>query len=254
VRSDVELVAAANLSFLGSFAKLAQHCAGGEVREGGGVFTFSTGLPISLFNGCVVLGPTTVAEIGAAVAWLRRRELPFRVWIDEERAPGAAESALTCGLRRTGAMYPGMVLHPVPDIPMAAPGVSVVPVNEGNLAEHHAVRVASGMTLELARRMYTASFAFDPDVRLFTARLEGEPVGGSVAIRTGDVSGVYAVGTIARARRRGIGTAASWAAVATGRAWGSETVVLQASELGLPIYSAMGFRTVVSYSEFRIAT
>jgi len=80
------------------------------------------------------------------------------------------------------------------------------------------------------------------------------PWGGSVAIRTGDVSGVYAVGTIARARRRGIGTAASWAAVAAGRAWGCDTIVLQASEMGLPIYRAMGFRTIVSYSEFRLAT
>lgn len=254
MKSEAELVAAANLSFLDSFAKLAQHCAGGEVREYGGVFAFSTGLPISLFNGCVVLGPATVAEIGAALAWVRGRELPFRVWIDQERAPGAAESALACGLQRTGATYPGMVLHPVPEIPAAAPGVSVTPVSEASLAEHHAVRVARGMTLELARRMYTPSFAFDPDVRLFTARLDGEPVGGSVAIRTGDVSGVYAVGTIANARRRGVGTTVSWAAVEAGRAWGCETIVLQASEMGLPVYRAMGFRTVVSYTEFKLAT
>jgi len=47
MRSDPELVAAANLSFVGSFAKLAQHCARGEVRERGGIFAFTTGLPIS---------------------------------------------------------------------------------------------------------------------------------------------------------------------------------------------------------------
>ncbi len=250
---DPGLVAAANLSFLGSFAKLAQHCPAGEVRERGGVFAFSTGLPIPLFNGLVVLAPATAAEIAAALEWVRGRGLPFRVWIDEARAGGAAEIALALGLQRGTGLYPGMVLHPVPDTPAWPPGVSVAVVTEENLVEHHAVRIACGTTPELAQRLYPPSFAFDPEVRLFTARLEGEPVGGSVAIRTGDVSGVYAVGTIATARRRGVGTAASWAAVAAGRDWGCDTIVLQASQMGLPVYRAMGFRTVVAYTEFKPA-
>ncbi len=111
-----------------------------------------------------------------------------------------------------------MVLHAVPETPARPPGVTVVPVTPENLAVQHAVRIASGMTPELARRMYSPSFAFDPDVRVFTAWLDGEPVGGSIAIGTGDMAGVYAVGTIGTARRRGVGTAASWAAVAAGRA------------------------------------
>jgi GNAT superfamily N-acetyltransferase len=253
MKSDPELVVAANLSFRGSFAKLAQHSAGGEVRETDGVFAFVTGLPIPLFNGCVVAAPATAAEIGAALEWVRERGLPFRVWIDEERAPGAAEIALARGLRREPQTYPGMVLYPVPEAPPWPPGVTVAPVGEADLAEHHAVRIASGLTPELAQRLYPGSFAADPDVQLFTARLEGEPAGGSVAIRTGDVAGVYAVGTIATARRHGVGTAASWAAVAAGRAWGCETIVLQASEMGFPIYRAMTFRTVVRYAEFKIA-
>ena len=62
---------------------------------------------------------------------------------------------------------------------------------------------------------------------------------------------MYAVGTLADARRRGVGTAATWAAVAAGRAWGCDKVVLQASEMGFPMYRAMGFRTVVRYAIFR---
>ena len=92
--------------------------------------------------------------------------------------------------------------------------------------------------------------AADPDVRLFTGRLDGRPVATSIAIRSGDVSGVYGVGTHESARRRGVGTAVTWAAVEAGRAWGCDTIVLQASDMGLPVYERMGFRTVVSYETF----
>jgi GNAT superfamily N-acetyltransferase len=103
---------------------------------------------------------------------------------------------------------------------------------------------------DTARRLFSASFAADPDVRLFTGRLEGRAVGTAVAIRSDDVSGVYAVGTLPAARRRGVGTATTWAAVRAGQAWGCDTIVLQASEMGYPMYSAMGFRTAVMYAQF----
>ncbi len=55
---------------------------------------------------------------------------------------------------------------------------------------------------------------------------------------------------IPSARRHGVGSALTWAAVDAGRAWGCDTIVLQASEMGFPIYAAMGFRTVVEYTVF----
>jgi GNAT superfamily N-acetyltransferase len=78
----------------------------------------------------------------------------------------------------------------------------------------------------------------------------GRSVGTSVAIQGGGASGVVAVGTLAEARRRGVGTALSWAAAEAGRQRGFDTVVLQASPMGLPVYEAMGFTTVVAYADF----
>lgn len=251
MKSDPELVDAANLSFVGSFRKLVEHCAEGDLREVGGVFAFATGLPLSLFNGCVVVEPTTASELDGALTWIGKRGLPYRVFIDEERAPGLAGVPLARGLEREPWPYPGMVLHPVPESPPPAPGVTVVPVTRANFAEHLDVRVESGMPPELARRLFSEPLAADADVQLFTVRLEGRAVGAAVAIRTGDVAGVYAVGTLTVARRRGVGTAATWAAVAAGRTWGCDTVVLQSSEMGHSVYGAMGFRTVVPYTNFK---
>jgi GNAT superfamily N-acetyltransferase len=251
VKTRPELVSAANLNYVGSYRKLVEHSANGEIREVGGVFAFATGLPISLFNGCVVVAPASAAELEAALEWVNGRGLPYRIWIDEAVAPGLGDVALAHGLQRDVAPYPGMVLHPAPEPPAPSPGVTVVPVTNAGLAEYHEVCVEDGLPPELAYRLFPASFATDPDVQLFTARLEERPVGTSVAIRTGDVAGVYAVSTLPTARRRGVGTAATWAAVAAGRAWGCDTIVLQASEMGFSLYAAMGFQTVVPYATFR---
>ncbi len=246
MRSEAELVSAANLNYVGSFRKLSQHSAKGEIREVGRVTAFTTGAPLSLFNGCLVLEPATEAEVDAAVMWVSSLGFPYCVWMEEELATRLGDVVLARGLERHPWVEPGMVLHPPPEPPALPPGVTIVP----GLAEHLGVLIEGGMPADIAHSLFPPSLANDPDVLLLTARIAGRPVGTSVALRTGDVAGVYAVGTLPVARRRGVGTAASWAAVAAGRAWGCETIVLQSSEMGLSVYSSMGFRTVVRYVTF----
>ena len=45
-------------------------------------------------------------------------------------------------------------------------------------------------------RLISPSFAADPDVQPFVGRLDERPVATSIAIRSGDASGVYNVGTL----------------------------------------------------------
>jgi hypothetical protein len=103
-----------------------------------------------------------------------------------------------------------MVLHPVPDPPPPSPGVEVVQIGQTNLAEYLGVTIEAGMPAEAARLLFSASFAADPDVELFIGRLDRRAVGTAVAIRSGSVSGIYAVGTLPIARRRGVGSALTW--------------------------------------------
>jgi GNAT superfamily N-acetyltransferase len=250
LKSEPELVAASNLNFAGSYCKLAQHCPRGRIRTEGAVMAFVTGVPISIFNGCLVLERSMASDLAAAAAWVASEAVPYHVWIDEGINPPRDESGVPEGFVKDPWTLPGMVLLSNEAPPSPPAGVTVVPVEAAGLAEFVGVHVASGLPAALAKTLFSPALAADPDVQLFTARLDGRPVGTALAIRTGDVSGVYAVGTLKQARHRGVGTAATWAAVAAGRTWGCDTIVLQASEMGYSVYSTMGFRPVVRYAVY----
>ena len=247
---DPALVEASDRSLIDSFRKLSMQI--GEVLDAGEVFAFSTGLSVALFNGCTVLSPVSATDLRGALDWLKARDVPFSAWVDEKRASGAAGVLTAFGLEPDPDPDPGMALHPLPPVPRPAAGVRIARVDEASLAEHVGMRLADGMPPDVVAALFSSEFLADPDVEMFTAFLDGDPVGGSVAIRSGDVAGVYAVGTMEAARRRGVGTAATWACVTAAEGWGCETVVLQSSEMGLGVYRAMGFETVVDYARYRL--
>lgn len=250
----VSVVAAANRNFVGSYRALCRHVDGAAWQEFGGVFAFATGLPVGLFNGCVVTAPARPQDLAEAIDWVQSRQIPFRVWIDEARAPGLDDVPTRHGLGRAQEPYPAMVLRaPFVDPPPWPVGVRVVPVGETELPRYHQVWLADGGDPVVVGRLFPRSLPSDAGIELFLAEHEGEPAGASLALRTGDVSGVYAVSTVDRFRRLGIGGATTWAAVQAGRAWGCHTVVLQSTPMGFSLYRRMGFEVVAEYTEFRMA-
>src|SRR5262245_5870069 len=232
---------------------LAHHVPDGDSREAPGIFAFATGLPMALFNGCAVTGPVEPEEIDSAVAWVKASGAPFRVWVAEGLADERDHLARVPWLTAQQAPYPGMVLHPVPDPPAPSAGVTVRPVAADGIDGFLAVLVEAGLERDLALRLFLHGFATDSAVALFVGRLDADPVGVSLAIRSDSASGVYNVVTLERARRRGVGTALTWAAAAAGSEWGRDTVVLQSSAMGESMYRAMGFRLVVPYAVFSSA-
>jgi ribosomal protein S18 acetylase RimI-like enzyme len=250
MRHAAELVALANENFVASFAKLAGHCDGGGQRRFGGAFAYVTQLPIALFNGCVVAEPSTPSELDEALGWVAGHDVPMTVFLAEGLDSELADVVATRGLQRDPTPYPGMVLYPIPEPP--PPGhVVVEAVDATGADEFRGVFTAQGRSRDLAEAMFPESLIGDPDVHAFVGRLDGRPVGYSLAIQSERTSGVYNVGTLPEARRRGVGTALTWAAVESGRRAGLDCVVLQSSEMAVSMYQAMGFRTVVNYAVFR---
>jgi GNAT superfamily N-acetyltransferase len=250
VPSEDELVALAHENFVASFRKLAEHSPGGDVRELGGVFAFVSGLPISLFNGCVVVEPANGDDLDAGLRWVAARRVPHRLFVSAELEAEVADVAATQGLERDPVPYPGMVLSPIPEPPAPPGDVQVVPVAASGRDEFLGVGEASGLSRGVAETLFSRAFLADADVQAFVGRLDGRPVGYSLAIRSAGATGVYNVGTLPAARLRGVGTALTWAAVAEGRAQGLDCAVLQSTQMAVSMYEAMGFRTVAPYVLF----
>jgi GNAT superfamily N-acetyltransferase len=92
----------------------------------------------------------------------------------------------------------------------------------------------------VSRGLYATPMLDDPDLAVVLARLEGEPVGGAFAIRVDGTVGVFGVGVLAGARRRGIGGALTCAAV---RAVGlpQDVAWLFPDGRARPLYERLGF-------------
>lgn len=244
---DADLIAASHQNFIGSYRLLAKHVTAGAVCDLHDVFAFATGARSSIFNGCIVLDGASEDGFGAGLAWLLEREVPCSVWIHAPVVERLGGVATAYGLVRQEDPYPGMALHPIPDSPPMGEGVTVEVVDAKSAACLYEVQEAFGRSAETVEALFGPGFRDDSDVRMFCVRLDGEAVGSSIAIRTGDVGGVYAVGTVKSARKRGVGTAATWAAIGAARAWGCRTVVLQSSKMAISIYRRMGFEVVAPY-------
>lgn len=104
--------------------------------------------------------------------------------------------------------------------------------------------------IEFYRRAMPVLLARDARLRLYVGYLDGEPVATAEVTMGGGVVGLYNVSTLARYRRRGIGTAITVAPLLDARAEGVGTAVLQASQDGQGVYARIGFRATGTYTEY----
>jgi ribosomal protein S18 acetylase RimI-like enzyme len=82
------------------------------------------------------------------------------------------------------------------------------------------------------------------------ARLDGRQVAAALAFDRGDDCGIYNVGTLEGARRRGLGTALTALLVHDAAARGCRTATLQSTAMGERVYAAVGFRDLGRIVEY----
>jgi GNAT superfamily N-acetyltransferase len=242
---------------MASFELLARHPPNGEPiepRRFGNVTAFATGRRSGFYNAVAIVAPAEARDVEAAVGWVRSLgqsvSLRVREDVDDETIRGAAEKL---GLERSPWVDPAMVMAPLAIAPAFRAGLRIDIATPATLDRWYtALAAGAGVapTHPFLRDLLPEDAVDDPAMRLIGGFLDDAPVATSIAIRSQNAVGIYAVGTAESARRRGIGTAMTWAAVEAGREWGSSAVVLQASEMGEPIYRAMGFRTVAGYVSY----
>lgn len=193
------------------------------------------------------------ATLGEITSLYARRGIDhFAVWVHESDA--VTEAALReRGYRfdsatRTMAMRLDLPLDAEPaavDPPpeaerRAARDLSALEIVEAPPAEFWAVEGPTGLVPDL-----------DPSgAHFYVARQAGESVAMLMAFDHDGDCGIYMVGTVEAARRRGIATALSAHAVAAARDRGCRTASLQATEIAEHVYARVGFRDLGRWLEF----
>jgi ribosomal protein S18 acetylase RimI-like enzyme len=87
-------------------------------------------------------------------------------------------------------------------------------------------------------------------LQLTIARLDGVGAAASLAFDCADDCGIYNIGTVPHARRRGLGTGITALALHEARARGCTTASLQSTPMAERLYAALGFRDLGRYLEY----
>lgn len=89
---------------------------------------------------------------------------------------------------------------------------------------------------------YGRIFLHDPSVYYYVGRVHGNVVAISLVLLCEGIAGIYNIATIPQMRHQGFGTAMTLAALHQALDLGYHIAVLQASEMGAPIYRSIGFQ------------
>ena len=134
-----------------------------------------------------------------------------------------------------------------PLVPVYDGPLEIIPVRTADdlaVAIDRAGGVAAANEFAYAMSVATAAMPNATELWGFSG---DELVAGSIVLSTPPVAGIYAVFCEPNFRRRGFGTAVTWAAAAEGLSNGAESIFLGATVMALPIYRKMGFEPVCEY-------
>jgi len=230
---------------------------GVELSEGPHLSWMLTGIPDPFLN--VVfrtnLPPDEPASVvDEALARFRVKGISTLSWLAP--TPDVRPHLLRQGLTFSeGGRGMAADLAALPESLPASPGMAIVAVEDRATFQSwtHVMRIGFG-TPEAAEPDLLEVFAAigsGPQIRTYLALMDGQPVATSQLLLAAGVAGIYQVTCLPQARGRGIGTAVTLAALLEARRRGYATAILQASDLGYPVYRRLGFRDYGRLNEYR---
>ena len=223
---------------------------GGRLEESEQMLRYTTGLPSPMFNG--------VARTRTDAVSRQVLEQPFFWWTGPQSWPPDLDDRLeSAGLQPAGRDWPGMAmpLAEIDEAKAAPPGVAVgeartepelIRWGEGFCAAFDLPPRAAESWIEAARRLRFRELPW----RHWVARIDGEPAGVGLSHTGGGVIGLYGIGTVPAARRRGVGSALTLVPMLAARADGFRAAILHATPDGARLYPRLGFREYCRISRF----
>lgn len=208
---------------------------------------------MSLFNQIFIeSGSATSRAIGDAVGLMRERGAPWVLTLARDLDDRLIAVAADLGLvLDPGEGFPGMAVSPLP-APVPEPaGLEIRRVAGASLPDHASV-VERGFGLDRAiiDAVVSDAIAADPRFAYYVGYVDGVAVVSGLGIQTGDTIGVFNIATLEEARRRGYGAAITRRILTDGALLGCTIGTLQSSDMGRPVYEAIGFRTVATYAGY----
>jgi ribosomal protein S18 acetylase RimI-like enzyme len=226
---------------------------GTDVVEQDGVLLARTGAREEWWNIAFVMRRLDSPDeaIRAAVNYFDDHKQPFILRVRDGVDPAAEAASEALGVKYNDTI-PGMTLHPIPAIPDPPPGLEIRTADdEKGLADFIEISAeAYGMSAEGLRKLITLDLLRHPRWFTYVGYVDGRAATTSTLLVTGDIAGVYWVGTRNDFRKRGLGEALTWHTISEGAKAGCTVSALQASDMGKPIYERMGFRVVAGYRTF----
>ncbi|MBS0661103.1 MAG: GNAT family N-acetyltransferase [Verrucomicrobia bacterium] len=231
-----------------AFWRLYGQAPGGVLRQTQDVCLTLSGIPHPLFNGMHRARPADAGQARAMVAevktLLNEVGVPALWWtLPETTTPPLAEALLAGGATCLGpAPAMELALEQLP--PLTLPGVEVREVTSDELALW--AEIAARGT-DLPPEVVSALSALEPQLpvephrRRFLAWRGGEAVGSACTIEAGPDVGIFAIAVLPAHRRGGLGALLTVEPLRAAAARGCRTALLQASEMGYPVYRRLGF-------------
>jgi len=235
------------------------HALGAEFHDEPHVTWFVSGLPFELCNGVIradFASENLERTIEATLALLMARQVPMAWVVSPSTRPADLGRHLqACGWTLDDEA-PGMAVDLLTlQEPLSAPsGLVIERVEDEEALTHWIHTVVTGS--DLPEQVFTLllevaaqhGFPRHASVHYYLGWLNAEPVATSLLFLGGGVAGIYNVATLAHARRLGVGTAVTLAALREARALGYRIATLQSSPMGLNVYRRLGFQ---AYGTFR---
>lgn len=233
-----------------------------RVSRHGGAVAILSDIPFDWFDQVLIERPDATpaglrAGVDLGLVHPGRFVVRLRDGVDDRFIPTLERSGLVADDATT---TPGMVAFPIDRDAIAdalAPrrlhGLEIRQATDAAGIEDHRAVVTEGFGSHPAVAIGSTCVELldHPDCVVYVGYADGAPVVSGLGWRTGRTIGVYAIATVPAARRRGHGAAMTARVVTDGLAAGCDVAVLQASEMGRPVYERLGFRVDVRYTAYR---
>jgi GNAT superfamily N-acetyltransferase len=230
-----------------SWVPIVERLEGAQLERGDGFLRWTSDIALPVFNGVItdLERPVTDDWVDEMLATFDQPRIPL-LWADVRDLSGLGSALRARGFEVTRPAAMAIELEALP-APELSDGVSIREVDADlqTLYTATTISMVSNGFPEYAAAPMLRAVARVPDraaIRNFLLEVDGEPAAASTLMLAAGVAGLYNVGTLERFRRRGFGRAISIAAMAAGREANMRFGVLQASEMGEPVYRSIGFQ------------